>query len=75
MMKATQSFDRHAGLMTFVEIPFDTETQTFVSQSGGHFATAPGTFCAGYVSGYTHFLFGGLQRSQRSKHHDVTNQV
>jgi len=69
MMKAIQSFDRHAGLMTFVEIPFDTETQTFVSQSGGHFATAPGTFCAGYVSG------GGLQRSQRSKHHDVTNQV
>eukprot|EP00913_Durusdinium_trenchii_P009762 g9170.t1 len=27
------------GLLTLVEIPFDEESQTFVSQSGGHFAT------------------------------------
>ena len=30
-----------AGLLTVVEIPFDEKTQTFVSQIGGHFATAP----------------------------------
>ena len=30
-----------AGLLTIVEIPFDEKTQTFMSQIGGHFATAP----------------------------------
>lgn len=29
-----------AGLLTMVEIPFDPVSQTFVSQTGGHFANA-----------------------------------